>query len=272
MGEKQVQDLLTRTEDTESWIAIEDGQVVAIGTLKADNERSTGMVQNFAFRPKRVSAALELLKHLASRARTKNLEAVALWTWEDMVPMLDLMNQAGFQVRERMGLMHANSADFAAPKKKQHLTIKSIADGLSIADFVKANRLAFVEDRSRLLERDELEYWIESLPGYKADLQLAILDNERIVGTVMSEYEEIQRRNSRFRRAWIYGLGVVPDARRKGFATCLITELSRRLHECEVRDIWLLTDLDGPVKTFYEAIGFHRNTVWIEFMARSRLF
>ena len=272
MGEKQVQDLLTRNEDTESWVAVEHRQVVAIGTLKADNERSTGMAQNFAFHPRYVSAALDLLKHLASRTRAKNLETVALWTWEDMVPMLNLMKQAGFQVRERMGLMHANPVDSVVPRERPHFTIKSLADGLSISDFVESNRLAFVGDKARLLKKDELECWIESLPGYQTDLQLAVLDNDKIVGTVMSEYEDIQSPNSRFRRAWVFGLGVVPGARRRGVATYLMRELSHRLHTYGVRDIWLLTDLDGPVRAFYETVGFHRHTVWIEFVSSSNLF
>jgi len=272
MGEKQIQDLLTKTEDTESWVVIEDGQVVAIGTLKADYERSTGMVQNFAYRPKHEPAALEMLKHLTFRTRTKNLDTVALWTWKGMVPILILMSQTGFQIGEQMSLMHANPVDIMALKERPLFTIKSLADGLPIGDFVKSNRLAFAEDNSRLLETDELEYWIESLPGYRADLQLAVLDNDEIVGTVMSEYEEVQSGNSRFTRAWVYGLGVVPDARRKGVATYLMRELSQHLHTYGVRDIWLLTDLDGPVRTFYETLGFHCHTVWIEFVSGSKLF
>jgi ribosomal protein S18 acetylase RimI-like enzyme len=166
-----------------------------------------------------------------------------------------------------MNLMHAKPADIMALKKRQLFTIKSLTDGVSIGDFVEANRLAFAEDKSRLLETDELEYWIESLPCYRTDLQLAALDNDRIIGTVMSEYEEIWCRNSEFSRAWVYGLGVVPDARRRGVASNLMRELSQRLHTYGVRDIWLLTDLDGSVREFYETVGFHRDTVWIEFKA-----
>jgi GNAT superfamily N-acetyltransferase len=271
MGEKQIQDLLTRTENTESWVGFADGQVVVIGTLRVDNDQSTGIVQNFAYRSRHEPAALEMLKHLASRTRTKNLDTVALWTWEGMVPILNLMSQTGFHITEQMSLMHANPADIIALKDRPIFTIKSLADGLPICDFVEANQLAFVEDRSRPLERDELKCWIESLPGYRTDLQLAAFDNDRIIGTVMSEYEEVQCRNSKFRRAWVYGLGVVPNARRRGVATCLMTELSQRLHIYGVRDIWLLTDLDGSVRKFYEAVGFHRHTIWIEFEASSKL-
>jgi GNAT superfamily N-acetyltransferase len=272
MDEKQVQDLLTKTEDTESYVAIEDGQVVAIGTLRVDNEQSTGIVQNFAYSSKHKPAALDMLKHLALRTMAKSLDTVTFWTWEGMHPILNLMNQTGFQIKEKMSLMHAKPADIIALKKRPLFTIKSLADGVSIGDFVKANRLAFAEDKSRLLEMDELEYWIESLPCYRSDLQLAALDNDRIIGTVMSEYEEVRCRNSKFNRAWVYGLGVVPDARRRGVASYLMRELSQRLHTYGVRDIWLLTDLEGPIRAFYEAVGFYRHTVWIEFKANSKLF
>ena len=273
MDEKRVQDLLTKTEGIESWVAIEDGEVVAIGTIEAEHDRKTGVIQNLAFRPTFTSAAMELLKHLASKARMNNLETVVLWTWENMNAMLDLANQVGFQIREKMSLMHANLADgFVAPKAKSSFTVKSLADGISIDDFVVANRLAFEEDKSRPLERDELAYWIESSPGYRADLQLAALDNDKIVGTVMSEYEKVIDASSKFCRAWVYGLGVVPDARRKGVATCLVMELLHRLRECRVHDVWLLADLDGQARAFYETVGFHHATVWIEFTASSNSF
>lgn len=273
MGEKRVQDLLTRTEDTESWIAIKDSKVAAIGTLQTENDRGTGVIRNLAFRPTFTSAAMELLKHLASRARMNSLETIVFWTWENMNPMVDIASQAGFQIRDRMSLMHANLADDSVVSKaKSCFKIKSLADGISIDDFVMANRCAFERDKSRPLERDELEYWIESLPGYRADLQLAALDNDKIVGTVMSEIEKAMDASSKFYRAWVYGLGVVPDARRSGVATCLMIELLHRLRAYRVHDVWLLADLDGQSRTFYETVGFHRDTVWIEFIASSNLF
>jgi N-acetylglutamate synthase-like GNAT family acetyltransferase len=273
MDEKRVRDLLTRTGNTESWVAIEDGDVTAIGTLETDDDHKTGSIQNLAFRQTHEPAALMLLRHLESRARVIGLETVVLGTWESMTSILDLVSKAGYQIRNRMSLMHADlDDDIVAPEADSCFTIQSLADRISIDDFVAANRLAFEKDKSRLLERDELEYWIESLPGHRSELQLASLINDKIVGTVMSEYEEVMRADSRLCRAWVYGLGVTPDMRRSDVATCLMMELFQRLRSYGVHDVWLLTDLDGPGRMFYETVSFHRATIWLEFTAGSRLF
>lgn len=264
--EKQVSSLINKTGETESWIAFTGKKIAAIGTLTVSNDRREGILQNFAFDLGSITTALELLKYLVSRAREKNLDEVTMWTWKDLGHMQDIVRDAGFRTGNRMALMYLNPANFKRPNREPNFTIKSLADEISIDNFVESNRIAFADDNTRPLEKVELEQWLESSPGFRADLQLVSIENDRIVGTVMSEYEDVKTEDSMFRRAWIYGLGVVPDARRRGVATHLLMELSRRLSTYKVHDIWVLTDIEGPIRSFYETAGFVHQTDWIEFV------
>jgi len=264
-GIEQIRNLTTEAKNTESWIFIDEKKVTAIGTLTADDDRHNGTVQNFAFSPKDIDNASKLLKHLLTRAKIWKLETVTTTTWENVGSIQKLLTDAGFHFKNQMALMHLNPANIKIPDKEQYFTIRSLADGLSIDAFVESNHIAFAEDSSRPLEKIELERWIDSIPGFHADMQLAAIIDEKIVGTVMSEIEEIKKEDSISRHAWIYGFGVVPEARRRGIATHLLRELSCRFSVYGVSDIWALTDFEGPIRLFYEAVGFTYQTNWIEF-------
>ena len=263
---EQIQNLIEETKNIESWIFIDEKTVTAIGTLAVDDDRNNGIVQNFAFSSEYVDTALELLKHLITRAKIWKLKTVTITTWENVESIQKLLTDAGFHIKNQMALMHLNPANIKVPEKDQYSTIKSLADGVSIDAFVESNRLAFAKDNSRPLEKIELEHWIKSIPGFQADRQLVAIIDDEIVGTVMSEVDEIKKEDSICRHAWIYGLGVVPEARRRGIAANLLRELSCRFCAHGIRDVWVITDFEGPVRSFYEAVGFTYQTKWIEFM------
>lgn len=265
-GGEHVQNLIAESKNTESWIFIDQKKATAIGTLTVKDDSNNGTIQNFAFSPMHSDTALELLKYLVTRAKIWKLETVTMKTWENIQSIRKLLTDAGFHFKNQMALMHLNPANIKTQDKEQYFTIKSLAEGVSIDAFVEANRTAFSEDISRPLEKIELEHWINSIPGFQADLQLAAIIDDEIVGTVMSEIKETKKEDSMLGSAWIYGLGVVPDARRRGIAANLLRELSSRFRADGVRDVWVLTDFEGSIRSFYEAVGFTYQTNWLEFV------
>ena len=138
-------------------------------------------------------------------------------------------------------------------------------EGIATKDFVAANRIAFKDDTSKPLEVEELDGWLEESSGFLPELQLVALANGRLVGTVMSEIFKVGDLDDTSRQAWIYGLGVIPEWRRKGVGRSLVNELFTRMQDLGIKDVWILTDSEGGVRDFYDKLNFVEKNRWREF-------
>ncbi|MDF1537383.1 MAG: GNAT family N-acetyltransferase [Candidatus Thorarchaeota archaeon] len=192
------------------------------------------------------------------------MKRIWTWMWDSEKYLLDTLTHVGFVEKERQGLF---SLSITKVKPKVHdsaIKLQSISAGITIADFVKANREAFKDDTSRPLEENELEEWLEKSEGFLAECQLAAVIDETIVGTVMSEVITNPINDANHREAWIYGLGALEQYRRQGIASLLVSELTTRLSKQGVKKIWLFTDIEGPIRSFYEHAGFVHEADWVD--------
>ncbi len=248
-----------------SYMVIQDRKVVAIATLDMRGGSTTATLRYFAFRRGHRNDARFMLDGISTAAKERGFECMDVWVYDSISAVLRLLNETEFKEKGRESLMLMELDESFMSPDSSPLVFRSLADGLSIGSFVGANRAAFEADGSRLLETAELEKWVADFDGFVPDIQLAAQSGNAIVGTVMSEVTEVQRGKSLVKLAWVYGLGVLPTARHQGVGTALMNELLKRLQLRGVSEVWLVTDAEGGVRTFYEEVGFEHYAYVIKY-------
>lgn len=241
-------------------MALTEGDVFGIAVLQGESDSDIITLKDFSARNSTAELVDAFLEKLISIARELGARKINTWMWSSEEELLTALMQDGFVVELEHSLVSRNLTIIPVSEPVNNLEIHSLSDRVSIADFVKCNRKAFKEDPSRPLEESELEDWITNSEGFHPEFQLvAILDGE-IVGTVMSEMTTHQ--NSSI--AWTHGLGVLKEYRRRDIASNLLTELMIRLRKRGVNALWLFTDTIGPIREFYDSLGFTQYVNWMD--------
>ncbi len=257
---------LIDSSESQSFVMFHNEQVTAIASLKDDDdEPEVKAFSDFVALDIPLPALEAFIRQIISQASGTDVKRIWTWMWNSETKLMDVLASVGFAEKGRHGLYSS-----IIKNQKPHLfpsntAIRSIADGTTISDFVRANREAFKDDPSRPLEESELEGWLAKDAGWVADLQLAAIMDEEIVGTVMCEIITNPINSPNRHWAWIHGLGVVKQYRRQGIASHLINALLTKMRMRGIEKVWLFTDIEGPIRTFYEHVGFVKEVEWVEF-------
>ena len=242
----------------------EGDKILAIGTLEIKNEKE-GHIDHFVTSQKNDVSLRTLLDFLLGEALEYQLNKVSIWILDSEEKKIQLMGNAGFKSTIELALMLHKVSDKVTKPISKGFTLSSLKEGIASKDFVTANRIAFEDDPSRALEVKELDEWLQESSGFLPELQLVALANGRLVGTVMSEIFEVGDQGLTSKQAWIYGLGVIPEWRRKGVGRSLVNELLTRMQGLRIKEVWILTDPEGGIREFYDELKFVEKNRWRKF-------
>ncbi len=262
--QKQVMQFLDDSQRYHPYLIRKDDKLLAIGTLEILNEKE-GRLDHLAHREGEDKSLGLLIDHLLLKGRKYEIKEISAWLWDSEKEKIRIIEEVGFKSTKELALVVRRLSDSIAKPISKSLTISSLRNGVSIEEFVTANRIAFRDDDSSLLKVDELNEWLKEIPGFLPELQLVALSDGMIVGTVMSEFFEVITKEVVIERAWVYGLGVIAEWRRRGIGTSLLSELMKRLKHLGVEELWALTDTEGGVREFYDELGFIEKDRWKEF-------
>jgi GNAT superfamily N-acetyltransferase len=242
----------------------EGNKILAIGALVIKNGKE-GYIDHFVTSERDDISLKTLLDFLLDEAYECQLSKVSIWIWDSEEKKIHLIKNAGFRSTAELALMLYQLSDKVTEPISEEFTISSLKDGIATKDFVTANRIAFKDDTSRPLKVEELDEWLQEPSRFLPELQLVALVNSRLVGTVMSEIFEAGELDDTSRQAWIYGLGVIPEWRRKGVGRSLVNELLTRVQGLGIKDVWILTDSEGGIREFYDELNFVEKNRWRKF-------
>ena len=242
----------------------EGAKILAIGALEIKNGKE-GHIDHFVTSERDDISLKTLLDFLLDESHKYQLNKVSIWIWDSEEKKIDLVGNAGFKPTIEMALMMYQLSDKVTEPISEEFIISSLKDSIATKDFVTANRIAFKDDTSKPLEVEELNEWLQEPSGFLPELQLVALVNSRLVGTVMSEIFEAGELDDTSRQAWIYGLGVIPEWRRKGVGRSLVNELLTRMQGLGIKDVWILTDSEGGIREFYDKLKFVEKNRWRKF-------
>ncbi|MFW9980057.1 MAG: GNAT family N-acetyltransferase [Candidatus Thorarchaeota archaeon] len=255
---------LISTPDMQPMIAFSGQYPVGIAVLEKDSESHNFTLKDFACSNASLSLVKTFLHHIVSQSRELDAISLNTWVWDSEQQVLSSLIEAGFVLEQEHSLISRRVMKTPSSSYQDTPLIRSLSEGITIHDFVKANREAFHDDPSQPLEESELESWVSEEEGFHPNLQLAYLINDSIVGTTMCEIFSFEGQSGQERHAWIHGLGVVKDHRRRGVARSLVDELMHRLNELSVTELWLFTDTEGPIREFYNRLGFLQRVNWVD--------
>ncbi|TFG08860.1 GNAT family N-acetyltransferase [Candidatus Thorarchaeota archaeon] len=261
---KNAMDLLQRETSTLAVIARDGERPVCIGSLERIPSSAVMKISELAFLKDEEDAGREVLERLIERAHDLKAATLSVWIPESNERLRALLQERGLEKSMEEGVFHLYLAS-SATQETPWFTISSLAEGFSIEEFVTANRTAFAEDESRLLEEAEVREWIGQGERFDPELQLVAVHGGDAIGTVLCELSPNSIREDGPSDAWVYGLGVVPAHRRRGVARTLIEELKRRLKKRNILDLYLLSDVEGGARPFYESAGFTMADVYAEY-------
>lgn len=265
MDTKECLDLLAEGPASRSYVVLRGRRVVATATLDMRGSSTAAEIRNLAFHHGNQDAGRSLLNDMAAVAKGKGFTSLYAWEYDSVTAAVRLLNGTGFSEEGHTSLLLFRLDKRTTNPRSSSVVFMSLADGLSIDSFVEANRVAFEAEGYRLLESAELERWVSNFEGYVPSCQLAAQIGNAIVGTVMSEIGKVRPGRSLAKVAWVYGLGVIPDARRQGIGTGLMNELLKRLQFQGVCEVWLVTDAEGGIRAFYEQLGFRHHTYFTKY-------
>ncbi len=259
-------DVVTLIESSQNhpFVACHNRRLMAIAALKVEDNSEVLHLADLAALEASSPVIESLIRHLISKAKDLNAKRIWTWIWDSEKALLDALTCVGFVEKERHGLISLALAKSDSSMSDLTIKIESISDGIKIPDFVQANREAFKDDTSRLLEEKELEEWLAKQEGFLTECQLAAVVDNKIAGTLLSEVFVNSAKDGSPLEAWVYGLGVIEQYRRQGIASVLLNELNNRLITKGVNRLWLFTDTKGPIRAFYEHAGCTKEADWIE--------
>lgn len=235
-----------------------------IAALKMDSGSHRATLTSFACPKASKELVKVFLQHIISEAQERDAISINSWVWSSEEQTLDALSDLGFKIDFEHSLISRDISHLTETTHQPQMTIQSLSEGVTIPDFVTANREAFKDDPSEPLQESELEEWLSEGKGFRPDLQLAAVLDGSIVGTTMCETFEVVCSTGTEQHAWIHGLGVAEPYRRRGIATDLVTDLMSRLQEHHVRTLWLFTDTEGPIREFYDRLGFLQRANFID--------
>jgi ribosomal protein S18 acetylase RimI-like enzyme len=98
-------------------------------------------------------------------------------------------------------------------------------------------------------KRNEPNSVIEAKLRIHSELFLVAIENNKVIGTVMSGYDG--------HRGWLYYVAVSPEYRRKGVGSTLIKQAEQRLISlgCVKINLQILPD-NSEVQKFYRTLGY----------------